>query len=221
VTDRAFVVFGDVIASRHAGVQSSAWLRWLRAELDARYGRERLAPFGFTQGDELQGLLRPSADPLDAVFVAALREDRKPMRWAIVSGAVEPGPGPATERTGPAFLLAREALERQKVTRDGLVIATGQPEVDALLADIAPVLARLLDELTKRQRTIAGRLLVDGMRQADVAHALGVSRATVSVVANRARVREISRLRRAIGRLLDESRQRMPDDPAALVEARR
>jgi DNA-binding CsgD family transcriptional regulator len=204
VTDnRAIVIFGDVIASRAAGRQSSAWLRWLRSALDERYADDRLAPFGFTQGDELQGLLRLDADPLQAVLVAALQDDRKPMRWSIVVGEVEPGPGPATERTGPAFLLAREALERQKVSREGLVVIIGANDVDELLADVAPVLARLLDELTPRQRTIARALLIDGRRQAEVAEQLHVSRATVSVVAYRARVREVAALTRAIRVLID------------------
>ena len=205
MTDRAIVVFGDVVSSRMAGPESSAWLRWLRSELDARYAEERLAPFGFTQGDELQGVLRTNADPLEAVLVAALREDRRPMRWAVAAGEVEPGPGPATERTGVAFLLARDVIERQKVTREGLVIVTGEPATDALLRDIAPVLARLLAELTVRQRRIAGCLLVGGKRQADVAAELNVTRATVSVVANRAWVREIAQLRRAISGLVADA----------------
>ena len=66
------VLFGDVVASR--GVPRSAdWLRSLREELDAAYGDERLAPFEFTQGDELQGLLAPAADPFEAAVRAATR----------------------------------------------------------------------------------------------------------------------------------------------------
>ena len=201
---RGIVVFGDVVASRVDGRAASAWLRELRDELDERHAGDRLAPFGFTQGDELQGLLGLDADPLDVVLFAALHEGARPMRWAIAADEVEPGPGPATERTGPAFLVARSELERAKARREGLVVVTGDPPADDLLADIAPVLARLLDELTARQRTIARLLLVDGLRQADAADRLGVSRATVSVVANRARVREIARLSGAIRTLLDD-----------------
>ena len=143
------VVFGDVVDSRH-DPGSSAWLRSLCADLDAAYPREaRLAPFGFTQGDEIQGLLAPDADPFLAVLRGALRPDARTLRWAFVAGEVEPGSGPATERTGPAFLDAREAIGRARVHRDGLVALTGDPEADARLADLGPLLPALLEDLTR------------------------------------------------------------------------
>ena len=96
----AIVVFGDVIHSRLDPAGSSAWLRSLCAELQAAYGKQALAAFGFTQGDELQGLLQPSADPLGLILRAALSHDARPMRWAIAVGAVEPGAVPRPN--GPA-----------------------------------------------------------------------------------------------------------------------
>lgn len=193
----ALVLFGDVVDSRRdAG--ASAYLRRLRDELDAAYAGERLAPTGFTQGDEIQLLLAPGADPFRAVLRAALRPDARELRWAVVAGPVEPGTGPATERTGPAFHAAREALERTKSRREGLVAVTGDPGADGLLADIGPLLPALLAELTSRQREVARLVLVDGLRRADVAGRLGVSRATVSVIATRARVRHLGRLAAAL-----------------------
>ena len=55
---RGLVLIGAVIGAERDRVGSAAWLRELVAELDAAYGEQRLAPFGFLQGDELQGLLR-------------------------------------------------------------------------------------------------------------------------------------------------------------------
>ena len=134
-------MFGDVVDSRH-DPDSSAWLRSLCADLDAAYPREaRLASFGFTQGDEIQGLLAPGADPFLAVLRGALRPDARTLRWAFVAGEVEPGSGPAIERTGPAFLDAREAIGRARAHRDGLVALTGDPEADARLADLGPAAA--------------------------------------------------------------------------------
>lgn len=197
-SSRGIVLFGDVVASRSAPIQSSDWLRGLVAELDDAYGGQRLAPFGFTQGDELQGLLVTAADPLEAVFRAAFAGDRRPMRWAIAAGPIDVGRGPATERTGAAFLAAREALGRARDERDGLVVVSGDPEADALLADIAPVLATLLGDLTDRQRAIGRLIVVDGLRQSDAAARLRISRPTVSVAVGRAHLREISRLADAI-----------------------
>lgn len=196
------VLFGDVISSRRAGAAASARLRRLATELDEACAGDRLAPFGFTQGDELQGLLSAEADPFRVVLAAALGEAQVRLRWAIVAGPIDPGSGPATERTGLAFVLAREALTRARARRDELVAVSGDASTDALLEDLAPLLAVLLADLSERQRLVARLLLLDGLRQADVADRLEVTRATVSVLADRGRVREIGRLARALAALL-------------------
>lgn len=190
------VLFGDVVASR-ATRRAGDWLRALRDELDDVYRGERVAGFEFTQGDELQGLLLPSADPLEAVVRASLRADRLPMRWVVVAGRVEQGSGPATQRSGPAFLAARELASAARRQRDHLLMRTGDVEADELLDGVAPVLGRLLDELTDRQREVARLLLVEGLTQAAAATRLSVRAPTISVAAERARVRDIGRLRTA------------------------
>jgi predicted DNA-binding protein (UPF0251 family) len=197
------VVFGDVVDSREEPSASVDFLRTLCRELERRYEGERIASFGFTQGDELQGLLQPAADPFQAVLHAGLHEDHRSMRWAIVAGSVEPGRGPATERTGAAFLAAREAIERARNQRDRLVAITGDPSSDALLADLAPLLVEHLDALTDAQRDATRLLVEEGLRQAVAADRLGVARATVSVVAKRARARSIGRLSRALRTIFD------------------
>jgi DNA-binding CsgD family transcriptional regulator len=199
------VLFGDVVGSRRDSVGSTAWLRELVAELDSAYGDERLAPFGFTQGDELQGLIQPTADPFAAVLRAALGPDGRLMRWVIVRGELDDdttgGKAPATEWTGPAFVTAREAIETARTGHERLVIMTGQAEVDALLADLAPALVDLLDGLTPRQRVVARLALIEDLRQSEVADRLRVRRATISVSFSRARVRSLQRLVAGIRRV--------------------
>lgn len=192
------VLFGDVVGSQRDGVASAAWLRDLVRELDEAYGEERLAPFGFTQGDELQGLLDARADPLTAILRAALRPGPYSMRWAVIHGEVDAdsieGRAPATERTGKAFRAARSAIEGARVSHDRLVVVTGCAEVDALLADLTPALMDILDGLTARQRTVARLALIDELRQSEVADRLDVRRATISVAFSRAHVRPLQRL---------------------------
>jgi hypothetical protein len=198
----AIVLFGDVIRSRRDASGSTAWLRTLVAELKIAFPpASRLADFEFTQGDEIQGLLDPSCDPLAAVLRAGLHPDRRPMRWVAVAGEVDAGSGPATQRTGEAFLRARALLDEAGARRDGLLLATGDPATDELLEGLAPLLAELLGDLTPRQRVIGRLLLVDGLRRAEVAERLGVSRATISVAADRAHLRSIGRLADALGSL--------------------
>jgi hypothetical protein len=194
------VLFGDVVGSRR-DPGSTAFLRSLREELDAAFANDRLAPAGFTQGDELQLLLRPDADPFPAVLRAGLHPDARELRWAIVAGLVEPGSGPATERSGPAFLDAREAVERARTRREGMVARTGDPATDALLADLGPLLPALLGELTARQREVGRLVLVERLRLADAAERLRVSRATVSVIASRGHVRHLGRLASSLATL--------------------
>ena len=130
---RGIVLFGDVVDSRRDPVRSSAWLRTLCSELENLYPPdERVAGFGFTQGDELQGLLAATADPLLAVLHAALDPEAMRMRWAVALGQVEVGTGPATERTGEAFLRARELLEATRFRRDRLLMSTGEPGADQI-----------------------------------------------------------------------------------------
>ena len=198
----AIVLFGDVIRSRRNASGSTMWLRTLTAELEAATPPESLlAPFEFTQGDELQGLLASDADPLDAVLRASFNPDRRPMRWVIVAGEVDPGTGPATQRTGPAFLRARERLAEAGARRDDLLMSSGDPATDALLDRIAPVLAEMLGDLTKRQMVIGRLLVIEGLRRSEAADRLHISRATVSVVADRAHIRSITRLASALREL--------------------
>lgn len=196
-------MFGDVVRSRRDAPASTAWLRALAAELEDAYPpAERLADFEFTQGDELQGLLRSGVDPFGVVVRAGLHPDRLPMRWVIAAGEVDPGSGPATQRTGPAFLRARERLTEASVQRVGLAVDSSDQRTNALLDDIAPALADLLGDLTKQQRVVTRLLLVDGLRRSEAAARLGVSRATVSVAADRAHFRSIARLASVLSRLL-------------------
>jgi len=209
---RGIVLFGDVVDSRRDPVRSSAWLRTLCSELENLYPPdERVAGFGFTQGDELQGLLAATADPLLAVLHAALDPEAMRMRWAVALGQVEVGTGPATERTGEAFLRARGLLEATRFRRDGLLMSTGDPGADRLLDNLAPLLAELLDDLSPRQRVIARLMLLEGLRQAEVAAELGVARATVSVAYARGRVRPIDRLATALRSIFGAGRLALED----------
>jgi DNA-binding CsgD family transcriptional regulator len=198
----AIVLFGDVIRSRRNATGSTTWLRTLTAELEtASPPGTLLAPFEFTQGDELQGLLAPGADPLDAVLRASFNPDRRAMRWVIVAGEVDPGSGPATQRTGHAFLRARDRLAEAGARRDNLLMSTGHPATDALLDRLAPILGEMLDDLTKRQMEIGRLLVIEGLRRSEAADRLQISRATVSVVADRAHIRSITRLASALREL--------------------
>lgn len=200
---RGIVLFGDVIDSRDEPGLATGWLETLRRSLDAIYAHQRLAAFEFTQGDEIQGLLRHDADPLLAVLESMLQPHggARPiprMRWVAVLGSLDAGRGPATHRTGAAFLHARTLLEQLRADRDGLVCVTGDPAADAYLAGTTPVLGAIIDRMTDRQRHVARLALIDGLRQAAIAERLDVARPTVSVISARGDVRNLTRLVAAV-----------------------
>jgi DNA-binding CsgD family transcriptional regulator len=200
------VLFGDVSRSRRDAPAATDWLRTLAADLNDAYPQdERLAPFEFTQGDELQGLLAAGANPLTAILRGTLHPAARPMRWVVIAGEVDPGQGPATQRTGPAFIAARERLARSNARRERVAIVSGDPPTDDLLDGLAPLLGELLADLTERQRQIAWLLLVEGLHRSEAAERLRVSRATVSVAADRAHLRSIGELARVLHVLLDRA----------------
>ena len=199
----AIVLFGDVVRSRADAPAATAWLRTLRADLsDAYPDSDRLAPFEFTQGDELQGLLARTADPIRAILRAALHTDHLPMRWVVVRGDVDPGTGPATQRSGAAFIAARERLAAAVARRERIAAVRGIAWIDDLLDGTAPLLGELLDDLTDRQREIGWLMLVEGCRRSEVAERLGVSRATISVAADRAHLGQLGELARVVRTLI-------------------
>jgi len=95
-------------------------------------------------------------------------------------------------------------LTELRTRRDGLKAVTGDPQADALLDDLGPLLTELLDRLTARQREVGRLLLVEELRQSEAAGRLGVSRSTVSVMADRAGIRHLQRLARTLAGIFRE-----------------
>jgi predicted DNA-binding protein (UPF0251 family) len=199
-TQRGLVVIGDAIGSKLDSAVTADWLRGLAAELDGAYDASRLAPFGFSRGDEVRGLLRPDADPLLVVLHAALAESTRPIRWALAWGEVDQAPDAesASDRSGPAFGAAETLIEEAKRRRERLLIRTGDVDADALLAGMAPALMDMLAELTPTQCHVARLAVIERLRQSEVAERLGVRRATISVSFARARISSLDALAGAI-----------------------
>ena len=212
---RGFVLFGDVVRSRTDAPGGDGLAA--RADRASSSGPTR-PPSGWRRSrspraTSSRGCSGSTADPFLAVLRGTLDDGAQPMRWAIVAGPIEPGRGPATERTGPAFLAARDLLDTARARRDGLLVRVGEERADALLAGLAPLLADLLADLTDRQRSIARLMLVERLRQSEVAERLGVSRATISVMAERARIRRIDGLLGVLRRIVRDAVAGAGEDP--------
>jgi DNA-binding CsgD family transcriptional regulator len=193
----AIVVVGTDIEGLDGQPVAATRLASLRSGLDAAFPSGLLAPFGLEAG-RIVGLLAPGTDPLRPVLVGSVGDGAARVRWGIAQGPLASVRGGIARRARALASGADEAIDLGRARRDRLVVRTGVEGADRLLDGIAPLLVELLDDLTERQRTVARLILLDGLRQSDVADALGVSRATVSVMVGRGRIRSVERLAGAI-----------------------
>ena len=210
------VIAAEAVNARApAGARSTEPLEALAAAIrEAGPIRGGLVPFTHVDG-RLVAADPVGADPLAAVLVGSLRDGVPPVRWGIVVDDTgrwrTAGPVPPARDDGRAARalldIAGPALDIARSRRELLVIRTGDPGADGLLDATAPLLAGLLGELSPRQRILARMLLLDGLRQADAADVLGVSRATVSVMVARGRIRAIERLAGAVRAIVAAAQQ--------------
>nr|WP_297423334.1 hypothetical protein [uncultured Actinotalea sp.] len=159
-------------------------------------------PFERTVGDEVQTVLD---DPAAAVDVALTLLRRGGWSVGIGAGAVD-GPLPASARagSGPAFVLARSAVERAKSRTRPVPLAVDG--ADATAAADAEAVLTLLGVLTGR-RTGSGWEVVDavaagGVTQDRVAERLGITQQAVSQRLRTALWTEEQAARPAAARLL-------------------
>lgn len=127
----------------------------------------------------------PGHGPFRILLAAWLAAPRG-SRWAVIAGSS----GPAGETVG----VAREALAGSARPGFRIAVRTGDPGRDRMIGGLVPSLAALLGNLTDRQRLVAGLLLVERRRRAEIATILGISRPTVSVMVERAHLPEIDAL---------------------------
>ena len=193
----------DQESSRSVGDRVPELLAALAEEPAARAA---VRPFDRTVGDEIQAVF---ADPAAAVETALglLRRGG----WSVGLGAgpvVEPLPDEARAGSGPAFVLARQAVERAKSRARPVPLAVAGADAERA-ADCEAVLTMLGS--VGRRRTDAGWAAVDALRAApdagqdDVARLLGISQQAVSQRLRSAQWFEETALRPLAVRLLEEA----------------
>lgn len=148
----------------------------LLADLAARPG-SFLRGFERTAGDEVQGVLDDAGQVVDLVL-RLVREDA----WSIgvgVGTVKDPLPESTRAGSGPAFVLAREAVNRAKSRPSGLAVH-GESAEDAHRAQTAlDLLAATLHRRSDRGWE-AVDLAASGLNQIEVAERLGISKQAVS-----------------------------------------
>lgn len=190
-----FVITADQVDSREGGDLVDAALH----QLDTR-GLTLALPAERTVGDELQLLLPHASDTLDAILTLT-----RGGQWSVgcgVGDVREPLPASIREAAGPAFVAARDAIDRAKKspTRFALTHAA-----DSDRGADAEALIDLVLALRSRRSEEGWRvhdLLETGITQAEAASRLGISPQAVSDRARAADLRVEYAAREPLRRLL-------------------
>jgi hypothetical protein len=178
------------------------------SQLNARYSTRLALPVDRNAGDEIQALF---AEPEPAL--ALLLELTRTGDWSVgcgIGSVRTPLPPNTREASGPAFVAARDAVERAKKSlhRFALSVADGQ---SLSSNDVAPLLELLL--LLRSRRTDEGWELFDlvssGLSQAEAATRLRISPQAASQRARTAGIRAELAAVTPLARLLREA-----DEPA-------
>jgi uncharacterized protein YjiS (DUF1127 family) len=158
-----------------------------------------LAGFERTAGDEFQGLL---ADHLSVV--SAILDLVNDAHWSIgvgIGAVEEPIPASTRAARGPAYALARAAVEAAKQAPPHLVVRGA----DQITADDAEAALGLLAAVVGG-RSPAARQAIEladaGLTQAEIAAKIGISRQAVGQRLAAAHWREERAARPALARLL-------------------
>lgn len=170
----------------------------LQAVERAAAGRLALPPERST-GDELQ-LATPSPDATVEVALLLLRDQH----WSVGIGVGEvehPLPSEVRAARGPAFIHAREAVDRAKKSTTRVAVS-GE---ELLACQDAEALLRLLVELRDRRSRQGWEitdLLQEGLTQREAAERLGITETAVSLRVKSAGLRVEEPAIPALGRVL-------------------
>ena len=208
------MIFGDVVRSRRDATGCDG----LAADAGGGPRRRRIPP---------ADRLRRSSSPRATSSRACWRRAIDPTRGDPAGGAPSRAPADALGRRGgrrrprqrPGHAAERRGVHRarasgwprQRPAGTARVVSGDPADRRAARRRSRRSSAELLDDLTDRQRVIARLILVEGLRRSEAAERLGVSRATVSVAADRAHVRSIGRAgRRAAAGCSPRARRSRP-----------
>jgi len=200
------VVIGDLIRSKkmknRAKIQRK--LKKVLEKINRAHGDSILAQLVVTRGDEFEGALK------DAKACHDIFEDIEQSLYPIgIRGGIGVGEidtefsEVVTEMDGPAFHRAREALEGVKEKKSGLLIRSGDKELDETLNPILHLLWAVRSGWTDRQREVINFYLSHGApTHAEVARHFGVSQPAVTKILLAAHAKAVGDVREFLIRRL-------------------
>jgi hypothetical protein len=171
-----FAITADQIGSRRAADLADAQLE----AIDALAAGRLVLPADRTAGDEIQAATEDAATAL-AIALHLTRDGN----WSVGLGIGDvrtPLPDSTRAMTGPAFILARDAViaAKKRATRFSLEVDTGRLPDGSILEPLIDLLLHLRARRTPEGWEVADRL-VGGATQAQLATDLGITPQAVSL----------------------------------------
>ncbi|MBR3383540.1 MAG: hypothetical protein IKG85_10980 [Clostridia bacterium] len=187
-----YALIGDMVASRKldpsARKEAQELLRSALAEVNREYADSIAADFLITLGDECQGLMLASADPVSAAL--RIMHSMKPyeIRFSVALGEITTGidRSAALGADGPAFHAARERIEAMKPNHGArLRFALPEARAEEAVNTVAALCDRLAIGRTSKQEELAyamlrAKLKGERLTQEALARSLGIGQSTVN-----------------------------------------
>jgi hypothetical protein len=161
-----------------------------------------LRKFERTAGDEVQGVLSDARTTID-VIIELIRADQ----WNIGLGigeVNEPLPRSTRAGSGPAFLHAREAVNRSKSSPHHVNVIGADPHAAEQVESVLWLIAYVLRRRSERGWEVVD-LLAEGLSRREIGVKLGISQSAVTQRAQAAGFVEEKRGRALAVELLEQS----------------
>ncbi|MBO4849031.1 MAG: hypothetical protein J5586_07765 [Clostridia bacterium] len=212
-----YAIIGDLVGSRRLAPDKrrEAQTRLMDAleTVNTRFAPGVAARFLITLGDECQGIMDASGDPVAAALT--IIKEMKPfeIRFSIGCGDITTpiNRSAAIGADGPAFYLARKTAEDMKADHAArLRVAAADAESTEVMNTVAALCDRLAADWTKKQEELALEMTLARLRgerptQWEMAKELGVGQSTVNARLTAAGFNEYCRGMLLIKRTLAEA----------------
>lgn len=159
-------------------------------------------PFERTAGDEVQGLVGSAEDVVDIALSLMRTGD-----WTIgigIGAVRTPIPASVRAAAGPAFIHAREAVERAKKSPYHIAVSGDDRETVGEAEDLLRLLGAVVQRRSREGWEVAD-LMAEGLTQKEAAARLGISPQAVSQRLRTGLWREERRVRPLVARLLAQA----------------
>ena len=187
-----YALIGDMVGSKKLAEDerrsAQAALAAALDEVNCRHDAHIAAKFLITLGDECQGLMLPSGDPVCAALTVMHRMRPYPIRFAVGAGDISTPirHEAAIGADGSAFHNARRVIESMKARHGArLRFALEDNELELRLNTISALCDKLSLQWTDKQELAVYTLLMAKlggapMTQAGLAKLLGIGQSTVN-----------------------------------------